>query len=174
MSAIFNMDTEREINNLKGEIELMSKQIKDLKGQIETLKERPAEIKDPVQFIDQLRVRKIYDKDWNEMASLEYVGIAQPTFSSPSASTTWEDWDLSSYVSDDAKYAEIIIRNTEDYPNQGGVRKNGTSLNRQFVLPNNSVFSVTVELDSDMKVERFSTDLTYIDFSIIGYWKQRS
>lgn len=94
------------------------------------------------------------------------------TSSAGSGSAAWVDWDISSIVPSNTQYVEVLVRNEAGTTQTGGVRKNGSALDRKLSMPSNSAgtFTATVEVDSSRIIERYSSDVSIV-FYILGYWK---
>lgn len=108
-------------------------------------------------------------KKYVDDKSLQYVEIVPPSF--VARSTSWTDWDLSSYIPAGAKYAviQIYCRASDSV----GVRKNGSALNRYIEMQLITTLNITVELDANRIVETKTSinNVNYIGFSVWGYWE---
>jgi len=104
---------------------------------------------------------------------LDYVEIEYPGWSSPTADSVWEDWDLSASIPSGGLYAEILVKMTATGPNNIGVRANGSAVTRYITMYNYDTFTFTVKLDAGRIVERYSGGAAAnAKFTVIGYWKQ--
>lgn len=108
-----------------------------------------------------------------ESGDLQYVELGDCGFTNPSVASTWEDWDLGGIIPAGAKYADVVICAFSG--ERRGVRENGSipSFAREIVAPAGSfafMFNMTVILDTDRIIERYSPNISSGGFTVVGYW----
>ena len=101
-----------------------------------------------------------------------YTEIA-PSSHSPSADSTWEDWDLSAIIGAGALAVEIVIA-TASTEQARGVRKNGSALLRYMAAENDHKWlTAHCECDANRVIEIYgNTEGSTDSFKVIGYWSQ--
>ena len=97
-----------------------------------------------------------------------YIEVAEG-LASGLTGATWTDWDLSSSIPAGALRADISMVNRVDAEYLSGVRKNGSSQDRFIYISNDSQVIMTVNLDDDRIIERYSTNAN-VTFAVRGYW----
>ncbi|MBA7577925.1 hypothetical protein ES708_19781 [subsurface metagenome] len=103
----------------------------------------------------------------NPTAALEFISLLGTTEYRPSATGTWEDWDLSAIVPPGTKYVAVIfIRGASG---SIGIRKNGSALNRMWPIAH--YIECIIEVDANRIIEINHDSLTTKGFSISGYWR---
>jgi len=98
--------------------------------------------------------------------TLTYTELAPVEITDHINSGEWRDIDLSGSIAAGADYAEIVVYNLAE--GNGGVRKNGSALNRY--LGKVGGFTMTVELDANRIVEWYAYSTTNIYIYLVGYW----
>ena len=98
--------------------------------------------------------------------TLTYTELAPVELTDHINSGEWRDIDLSGSIAAGADYAEIVVYNLA--AGNGGVRKNGSALNRY--LGKTGGFTMTVELDAGRIVEWYAYSTTNIYIYLVGYW----
>ena len=105
--------------------------------------------------------------------ALKYIEIVPIAWSHPSASSTWEEWDLSSYIPYGAKSADVIIWNATD--DDVGVRQRGaTDVLARYIAGVSETratsFHFNVNLDNRNIIERYGMASVNTKFTVVGYW----
>ncbi|CAD6491527.1 MAG: hypothetical protein ANIMEMIM_00157 [Candidatus Argoarchaeum ethanivorans] len=95
---------------------------------------------------------------------------------SATTADNWEEKDLSGYGVPANAVCEVVIENrgtgNEYY---GGVRANGSSLERKFLLHEAEsggwdMVTMFVQADSNSKIEHYSDYKARVTFTLVGYW----
>ena len=99
----------------------------------------------------------------------DYVELIGTTGDAVDTTSTWEDWDISSYIPVNAIRAEILIANRFDTNYVAGIRQNGSALDKLNHIDNDSQYKVVVNLDSNRIIERYA-DNANVTFYVTGYY----
>ena len=125
-------------------------------------------------FVRRLRIC-VAEEERGANDVIEYVSLNEVGISSPSSASTWEDWDLSSYVPPEARYVDILVAEVSGTLRQAGIRNNHTYEYQKLVsLQRNGSYAQSVNLKckiTSQTIERYvSTVAANVKFSVVGYW----
>lgn len=88
----------------------------------------------------------------------------------PSASATWEDWDLSGEGVPASAVAYIMAYNSDTNSMTMGVRANGSTDGRDSEEPSEASRLWPVQVDGNQLIEIYAEDNIDNEFRVIGYW----
>lgn len=114
----------------------------------------------------------IYSEGWY---CAGFRDIFTETYSSstyPASTEVWEDWNISSLVPAGTTSVLVHLYHTEAAGKNLGIRKNGSSDNRWFYLPQYGNVVIQVEVGADRIIERYTANTSNTDssFRIVGYF----
>ncbi|MBA7621563.1 hypothetical protein ES703_28927 [subsurface metagenome] len=103
---------------------------------------------------------------------------AKPTFTElaggegyhASASTTWEDWDLSAIIPAGAVTALISMQQENTSIYDVGARRNGTALDRKMAAKAYVTQNWLTEVDANRVIEIYAEYCNNTKFNVLGYW----
>lgn len=105
------------------------------------------------------------------LQQLQLYEIAYNAPHNPAGADAWENWDISAIIPADALWVEVLCYNDGIGNGQGGVRADGSTVNRLVLAYDGQGWTCTVK-NVGRVIEIFSAGLgTNFKFCITGYWK---